>query len=466
VPPLCNTVRVSTRPGSTRCAIYLRISLDATGEGLAVERQREDCRRIAEQRGWTIIREFVDPSISASDRRKARPGYDELVAAYEAGEFDALVCWDLDRLTRQPRQLEDWIDAATDRGLLLVTANGEADLSTDGGRMFARIKASVARNEVERKSARQQRAALQRSERGRPPLGVRLTGYTVGGETVEYEAAIVRQMFERFAVGDSLRSLAAWLTENGIPTRRGGRWNPSTVRTMLTNPRYVGRAVYRGKETGKPGGWAPLVDDDLFSLVQARLEDPRRKTNHYGTDRRHLGSGLFECGVCGRKLYAWSGNRYRCRSGCLTRAQHGVDDLVLRVVRGRLARPDLADLIAPEDTAEARKIGREVKRLRARLTRIAGDYDAGHIDGHRYAVATEKARAELEAAEVSQARRTASRSAAGTLLAADPVAAFDAASLMIRRTVIDALCVIRLFPTKRGRKTFDPESVAIEWRQP
>jgi hypothetical protein len=41
------------------------------------------------------------------------------------------VCWDLDRLTRQPRQLEDWIDAATDNGLKLTTANGEADLATD-----------------------------------------------------------------------------------------------------------------------------------------------------------------------------------------------------------------------------------------------------------------------------------------------------------------------------------------------
>ncbi|MEQ4207909.1 recombinase family protein [Actinopolymorpha sp. B9G3] len=152
----------------TRCAIYLRQSLDATGDQLAVRRQQEDCHRLAAQRGWSIVAEYVDNSISASDKRRERPGYDKLVAAYDAGEFDALICWDLDRLTRQPRQLEDWIDRATDRGLLLVTANGEADLSTDAGRLFARIKASVGRNEVERKSARQRRAALQRAETGRP----------------------------------------------------------------------------------------------------------------------------------------------------------------------------------------------------------------------------------------------------------------------------------------------------------
>jgi site-specific DNA recombinase len=101
--------------GPVRYATYLRISIDRTGEELAVERQREDCERIAQEHGWKLVGEYVDNSIIASDRRKTRPGYNELMAAYGADMFDALVCWDLDRLTRQPRELEDWIDAATDK---------------------------------------------------------------------------------------------------------------------------------------------------------------------------------------------------------------------------------------------------------------------------------------------------------------------------------------------------------------
>ncbi|WP_250505076.1 recombinase family protein [Bowdeniella massiliensis] len=66
------------------------------------------------------------------------------------------------------RQLEDWLDWAEERGLQLVTANGDADLGTDGGRMYARIKAAVARAEMERKSARQRRAHVQRASQGRP----------------------------------------------------------------------------------------------------------------------------------------------------------------------------------------------------------------------------------------------------------------------------------------------------------
>lgn len=95
---------------------------------------------------------------------------------FEAGLWDALIVYDLDRLTRQPRQLEDWIDAAEGRSLQLVTTNGVADLTTDGGRLFARIKLAVARGEVERQSARQTRAQQQRAEQGRPAKGVRPTG--------------------------------------------------------------------------------------------------------------------------------------------------------------------------------------------------------------------------------------------------------------------------------------------------
>ncbi|WP_237202187.1 recombinase family protein [Rothia endophytica] len=85
-----------------RTAIYLRISLDLEMDGLAIERQREDCERLAQREGWTVVETYVDQSISAMDATKKRPGYDRMVADYEAGMFDAIVCWDLDRLTRQP----------------------------------------------------------------------------------------------------------------------------------------------------------------------------------------------------------------------------------------------------------------------------------------------------------------------------------------------------------------------------
>ena len=449
-----------------RCALYLRVSLDATGEMLAVSRQREACRRIAADRGWKIVGEYVDNSISASDARKVRPGYDALLKAYDAGEFTALVCWDLDRLTRQPRQLEDWIDRAVEGSCVIVTANGEADLSTDGGRTFARIKLAVARGEVERKSARQIAASRQRADLGRPPKGVRLTGYLPDGTIVPDEAAVVRSIFDKFAAGDTLRGIAADLTERGVPSRNGARWHSSTIRTMLLNPRYAGRAVYQGAETGKAGEWEPIVSEDVFAVVQGRLSDPRRATNRLGTDRKHLGSSLYRCGVCGGRVRANSG-RYWCpEGGHVTRTMTGIDELVREVLRRRLAMPDmLAGLRRHDDGGEGAALNTRAAEVRARVQRFESDYDAGVIDGKRYATAIAKARAELE--QIDRARAAVLGNTALSAVAGkpDPGAAWDAAALGVQRAILDALVTVTLLKHPQGRKGFDPDTVRIEWNQ-
>lgn len=445
--------------------MYLRISLDQTGEGLAVARQRDDCAAIIRQRGWKLVGEFVDDSISATDARKKRPGYDALVDAHDAGEFDALVCYDLDRLTRQPRQLEDWIEAAEESGLALVTANGEADLTTDGGRMYARVKLAFARNEVERKSARQRRAASQRAQLGRPPLGVRLTGYTVKGETIPTEAELIRRIFKMFSSGESLRSICRTLNAESVPSRSGRPWNPSTISSILENPRYAGRAVYQGQPTGKKGEWEALVTEEVFDLVQARLKDPRRISNREGTDRKHLGSGLFVCAECGEPTSSWSQGRYRCKAGHVNRARGPVDEYVLMVIADRLGRDDAPKMLAPVE-AELAPLVAEADRLRNRLATVEADYDAGLIDGRRYAAAVSRVQAEQR--EVEQAMATATNCAAlGDVLGApDPADAFLAAGLMSQRNIINALCVIRLHKGTRYSRTFDPDTVEIVWRTP
>ena len=449
-----------------RCVLYLRVSLDATGEMLAIARQREDCMKIAADRGWQVVDEYVDNSIGAYSKTRVRPGYNRMVRDYAAGQFDALVCYDLDRLTRIPRQLEDWIDAAEDKGLLLVTANGEADLTTDGGRLFAGIKVQVARAESERKAARQRRAGRQRAEAGAMPLGVRLTGYTTGGEIVEDEAAVIRQVFTRFSEGDTLRGITAWLTAQEIPTRRGAPWNPASVRTTLVNPRYAGRAVYLGSVNGAAGSWEPLVEDWLFDVVNGMLAEPGRRSM-IGTDRKHLGSGLYLCGICGHHVRAGGGGpsrlRYRCpEAGHVTRSAAPVDELITLAVHDALAEPGARALTEPESD-QARDATADIRRLRGRLRQAELDYDSDLIDGTRYKAKRDKITAELDEAEAARAALTSGLAVASVMSAADPVAAYDAMPLGGKRTVINSLMTVRLARAPRG-KHFDPASVIVEWR--
>lgn len=449
-------------------ALYLRVSLDTTGEELAIKRQREDCLKIIQQRGWTLAGEYVDNSISASDARKRRPGYDRLCEDYDAGRFDAIICWDLDRLTRQPRQLEDWIDRAEKHGLKVVTANGEADLSTDAGILFAGIKAQVARAEVRRKGARQSRAQRQRAEHGKPPKGVRLTGYTLAGEIIPEEAEVIKKIFDLFSAGDTLKGIARGLEDDGIKTRRGGTWSSSTVSTILRNARYAGRSVYKGQQVG-PAGWPGIVSEAQFDAVQARLTDPRRTVNRADTARKHIGSGVYYCGTCGARVRSSSGlgggkHRYTCRENHFYRSGAPVDDYVLAVLRGRLARPDLAGLVVKKaDKEKMAGLTRQRNELDDRLATIEADYDEGLIDGRRYAAAVERVQAQLVVVQREQSALVGAEATAGVLGAEDPVAAFDGAPLAIRQRIIDVLATVTLYPGTHGSRTFDPETVKIIW---
>ncbi|WP_069166330.1 recombinase family protein [Nocardia altamirensis] len=469
-----------------RAVIYLRVSLDRSGEGLAVERQREDCERIVETRGWTLIEIYAEDPISAFNASKSRPAYDRMVEDYRSGRFNALVTWDLDRLTRQPRQLEDWIDAAESQGLRLVTANGEADLQTDGGRMYARIKAAVARAEMERKGARQSRAQRQRAEKGRPPRGVRATGYTLDGEVIPAEADAVRAIFDAFAMGSSLRAIAGALSGEDptirapgdrtqvrrlprsvpvLPSRTGRPWSPSSVLDILRNPRYAGWSMLDRKivrdAVGAPirGQWEPIVRDSVWLEVQRRLDDPNRKSNRVGTERRHLGSGLYLCGLCGARVKA-HGPRYRC-AGHIMRSREQIDGLVLKFVLRRLAQPDLADLLSmPDDDRISSLLDRQ-QIERDRIERARTDYKSNLIDGGLYAEIKNEAEAEISRLDAERLGLTAGSAASAILSAASPVDAFEEADLAAQRATIDLLCEVRLHPAQRGRKGLDPNTVEI-----
>src|SRR3974377_929353 len=148
-------------------AMYCRISLDRAGEGLGVERQEALGRRLAEERGWAVAEVYVDNDRSAYSG-KPRPAYQRMLADIGVGLRDAVVCVDLDRLTRRPAELEAFMDLAARHHVALANVSGDTDLSSSDGRFKARIMGAVARQESERKGERVSREAEQAARRGVP----------------------------------------------------------------------------------------------------------------------------------------------------------------------------------------------------------------------------------------------------------------------------------------------------------
>ncbi|MFD0518795.1 recombinase family protein [Paractinoplanes durhamensis] len=164
-----------------RAVLYLRMSMDRTGEGAGLKRQEQACRALALARGWVVV-DVVDDTISATTSRLAdRPGWKRVVQMIETGRADLIVAWHLDRVTRSMKDLELLIDLALERDIGLATATGDIDLTTDAGRMVARILAAVSWGETERKSERQVLANDVRLAAGKPQWIRRPFGYEMDG---------------------------------------------------------------------------------------------------------------------------------------------------------------------------------------------------------------------------------------------------------------------------------------------
>lgn len=453
-----------------RAGVYLRQSIDRHGDQLAVTRQREDCRKLCVTRGWDLVDEFTDNDTSATTG--TRPQYERLLAAIRAGRLDAVVTWDLDRLHRRPVELEEFITLADRHSLALATVGGDADLSTDSGRLFARIKGAVAKSEVERKTTRQKRAGLQRAQNGLPWGPRRPFGYEPGGLDVrEREARLVRQAYADLIAGGSLRGIASAWNAGEVLTSTGAQWRAEQVHQMLRNPRYAGLRDYdsgAGREIIGPAKWPALVDEVTWRTAHAILTDPSRRVG-VSRARRYLLTGLALCGRCGRPMgsgraTSTGARTYVCRpSAHLSRAGEPVDELIRAVVVERLSRPDAVELLTDAHRPDMVELRRGAVTLRRRLDDVAVEFADGALAASQLRTITDRLRSRL--ADVESQMIDASRAPvlAPLITAADVGAGFDSIGLDKQRAVVAALLIVTILPAGKGRG-FDPETVSIELR--
>ncbi|MFC4554180.1 recombinase family protein [Georgenia faecalis] len=449
--------------------MYTRQSFDRQGEGAAVARQLEDCRRLADLRGWPIVVEHQDNDRSAAGTT-TRPGFEALLSDVAAGRAGAVIAWNLDRLTRNRRDTVRLIETCQEAGATIAVVRGsDLDMSTPAGRMTADLLAAVARNEIETKSDRQRRANLQRAQAGKPPQGRRAFRYTADGMTIlDAEANLIRAGYDVLLAGGSLSSIARTWNAAGVATTADGRWNTSNVRRLLASPRYAAVRIHRGEVLG-PGTWPAVVEESTWRAAVALLTDPARSTVKDRSIKYTL-TRIATCAKCGAKM-ATGRTQHGVRTYQCSGAKHlsvkaaDVDEYVHALVVARLARPDAAELVRPSSNVDVPALRTEANALRGRLDEGARLFADGTITGAQLARINGDVEAALEVVERKIAA-AGERDVLARFVGADDVAAlWGRLDVLTQRAVIDALFSgIVLHSPGRGARNFRPECVEVLWR--
>lgn len=483
-----------------RAALYTRISLDRAGQQLGVQRQREDCYRLAKSLGWQVVAEFDDNDRSATSG-KPRPGFEALLEAMSRGEVDAVIAWHPDRLYRKLSDLSRLLDVAKGVEFRTVTA-GELDLSTPTGRMVASIMGSVATAEVEHKSERQRRAAQQLAERGIPKWRKAFGYLDAGGDRRELDpktAPLIREAYAAVIAGSSLNDICRSWNDAGALTIGGKLWTAPQVSNFLRKPRNAGLRTYRAQRGPAdrdniigPGAWPAIVDESTFWAAQRVLEASGRKPGPKSV-RQHLLTGMLWCGKCGHHLSGqWVmvavGNKpgrpkagevkpakrrehrifYGCKGchGISIRAEQ-VEPRVQVLVIDRLAAPDARDLLKAQqhDTAEAERIRIELGTLHNELDAIGEERADGLLTGKQAKIATDRIRAKIEMLEDrahdAERVRVFDSIPLGTPEVEDAILALSPDRF---RAIMDVLMRVTIAPTGKAGNTFKTERIQVEWR--
>jgi DNA invertase Pin-like site-specific DNA recombinase len=467
-----------------KTAIYIRNSLDRDMNKVSPEYQRSALTKLCVERfDCPDPIEYMDRGVSAT--KGTRPRYLEMCEDIANGVIGRVAVWDLDRLHRQPRELEDFIDLADRYGIELANVGGDVDLSTPSGRMFARMKGTVARYEVEQKSARQKAANAERAKRGKAWV-MRSFGYDGDNIKVD-EADAIQQAYRDLLKGTSLYSIAAQWNNAGLLTTKGKTWTGGSVRQVLLRPRNAGwqtkdmrgnTAASAIRETilikdGQPvkGTWPAIVSVEDWEAVCNLLADRKRHTGR-SQGRVHLLSGIARCGVCGGALT--SGTRatktgarkatYQCKQrncGKILRDLASVDSLVVDVITRRLAQPDVKLFTTTADSGELHD---EINRLQAQIAETEHDYDEGDISAKRMNARIDAIKAKLTPLYEKLTDVNMSTDVKTLAGAADARDQFDALPLDRKRGVVDTLATVTILPVPKRGSTFDPELVQIDWR--
>lgn len=436
--------------------IYVRISRDAEGEALGVERQLEDCLALAEREGLTVVQQYVENDTGASSKsRKPRPEYAAMLAGAKAGAFTTVLAYSNSRLTRRPREYEDWIDLYP-KVQVRTVVSGQHDLSKADGRAVARTVAAWDAAEAERTSERVLRAKQQAKEAGkwlggRRPYGLEKDGVTVRPD----EAAQVLRAAQGLLAGRSLRAMAA---EFAMVGTSGRPVDGMALRRILQND-----------------ATARILEPEIRARVVALLADPTRKTTTT-PDRKWLLSGIATCSVCNETVHSHSGSgrarSYTCQAKHVARDLAQVDAKVRGLIAKRLVALDLADLlpVSAPDTMQADAA--EAEQIRADLSGLAQAQGHGHITLAQMVQSSQILSGRLTALEARLAQAYQAGPLGALVATCDPSAAFEAAPLDIQRQVVALLCTVTISPGRRGRPKgwipgmpyCDLETVQVAWR--
>ena len=339
-----------------RVTYYARVSTDKDEQLHSLSAQVQYYSDFIQKcSNWTYIEGYVDEGISGTSVNK-RENFLRMIDDAKKGMFDFIVTKEISRFSRNTLDSIQFTQELLRSGVGVLFQSDNINTLMPDSELRLTIMSSIAQDEVRKISERVRFGFKRAIEKGTVLGNNRIWGYQKeNGRLVvdEKEAEIVRLIFELYANQRmGIRTISNYLAEHGYENSRGNAFSFSTIRGILSNPKYKG--YYCGRKSTKidyklstiktftPDQWVmykdeehvpPIVSEELWekaNFILAKRSAKQSAEDKTSYQNKYTYSGKIVCGIhqepYHRSVYRYkSGNKevWQCReyakkgkSGC------------------------------------------------------------------------------------------------------------------------------------------------------
>lgn len=286
------------------CLYARKSSEDDERQAMSIDSQIKEMTDLAQKEGL-VIKEIRKESHSAKISGQ-RPVFKKILTDIVNDEFNGILTWAPDRLSRNAGDLGQLVDLMDQGKLVNIKTFTQAFSDTPSEKFLLMILCSQAKLENDQKGINVKRGIRAKCEMGwrpgMPPIGYYNRAMAGVKDIIPdpERSLFVKEMFQRVAKnGDSGRTIKKWFDNSGMTTRAGKKVTLSQIYSMLKNPFYYGEFKYPIADgPWYKGAHKPLVSKEIFEEVQRQLIAPKRA---WGI-KIFAFKDLFKCGTCGSNV--------------------------------------------------------------------------------------------------------------------------------------------------------------------
>ena len=304
-----------------RVAAYARVSTDNEEQLTSYEAQVDYYTNYIQGRDdWEFAGVYTDEGITGTNTKK-REGFKSMVADALAGKIDLIITKSVSRFARNTVDSLTTIRKLKEHNVEVYFEKENIWTFDSKGELLLTIMSSLAQEESRSISENCTWGQRKRFADGKVTVPFkRFLGYDMGPDhnlvVNPEQAKLVKRIYGMFLQGQSPFQIARTLTEEGIPSPGGkDHWNPSNIKSILTNEKYKGDALlqksftvdFLTKKKKTNEGEIPqyyvkdnheaIIDPETFEMVQTLMSTRKKGRNRKSSVS--IFSSKIKCGDCG-----------------------------------------------------------------------------------------------------------------------------------------------------------------------